>query len=79
MTRLFIISSCLSSIISMAQTLHPSIPNAWDDSETKSFELPLVRADRSPKYPSAAEYYATPVRQVYRAYPFYVAGSREES
>jgi hypothetical protein len=57
--------------IAVAQTFHPSIPRAWDDSEITSFELPLAQADRSPRYPSAKEYYALPVRPVYRTYPFY--------
>ena len=62
------------SAVGAAQNFHPSIPKAWDDSETTAFELPLARADRSPRYPPAAEYYAMPVREVYRTYPFYVAG-----
>jgi hypothetical protein len=57
--------------LAVAQAFHPSIPKAWDDSETSSFELPLAQADRSPRYPSAKEYYALPVRPVYRTYPFY--------
>ena len=57
----------------MAQAFHPSIPRAWDDRETASFELPLARADRSPRYPSAKVYYDLAVRPVYRTYPFYTA------
>jgi hypothetical protein len=57
--------------IAVAQTFHPSIPKAWDDSETTSFELPLAQADRSPRYPSAKEYYSLAVRPIYRTYPFY--------
>lgn len=72
MTRLCVLS-CLSviSVVGTAQTFHPSIPKAWDDSETTSFELPLAQADRSPRYPSAKEYYNLAVRPVYRTYPFY--------
>jgi hypothetical protein len=55
----------------IAQPFHPTIPMAWDDSETNSFELPLAQADRSPRYPSAKQYYDMPVRPVYRTYPFY--------
>jgi hypothetical protein len=67
------VMSCLSiiSVAGNAQTFHPSIPKAWDDNETTSFELPLAQADRSPRYPSAKEYYDMPVRPVYRTYPFY--------
>jgi len=57
--------------LTVAQTFHPFIPRAWDDSETTSFELPLAQADRSPPYPSAKEYYSLAVRPVYRTYPFY--------
>ena len=75
MTRLCVLSCLLvTSVVGNAQIFHPSIPKAWDDSETTSFELPLARADRSPRYPAAAEYYAMPIREVYRTYPFYVAG-----
>lgn len=67
--------SCLlfTSVVGLAQTFRPSIPKAWDDSDTTSFELPLARADQSPRYPAAAEYYAMPVREVYRTYQLYVA------
>jgi hypothetical protein len=68
-SALFLLS--ITSLVSTAQTFHPSIPKAWDDSETTSFELPLAQADRSPRYPSAKEYYALPVRPVYRTYPVY--------
>ncbi len=54
------------------QTFHPSIPKAWDDSETKSFEVPLAQADRSPRYISSKEYYQQAVRPVYRTYPIYL-------
>ncbi len=57
-----------------AQNFRPAIPKAWDDSETDKFELPLARADRSPRYPSAKQYYEMPVRPVYRTYPFYAPG-----
>ena len=64
---------CLAITVAVgaAQEFHPSIPRAWDDSEARSFELPLARADRSPEYPSAKEYYSMAVRPVYRTYPFY--------
>jgi hypothetical protein len=61
----------VASTVAIAQEFHPSIPRAWDDSETTSFELPLAQAERSPRYPSAAEYYSLAVRPVYRTYPFY--------
>ena len=71
---------CLAfaTAVGTAQEFHPSIPRAWGDNETTSFELPLAQADRSPKYPSAKDYYALPVRPVYRTYPFYVADREPE-
>jgi len=54
------------------QTFTPSIPRAWTDTaERDSFELPLVRPEFSPRYLSEKEYYALPVRPVYRTYPVY--------
>lgn len=71
---------CLAfaTAVGTAQEFRPSIPRAWSDNETTSFELPLAQADRSPKYPSAREYYALPVRPVYRTYPVYVADREPE-
>ena len=71
MTRPFVLCCFLVTPLALAQPFHPSIPKAWDDGETTSFELPLAQADRSPRYPSAKEYYNMPVRPVYRTYPFY--------
>jgi hypothetical protein len=72
MTRLPVLFYlAVTSAVGTAQEFHPSIPRAWDDSETTSFELPLAQADRSPRYPSAKEYHNMPVRPVYRTYPFY--------
>jgi hypothetical protein len=61
---------------------HPVIPKAWDDKEVAAFELPLAQADRSPRYPTAEQYYAMKVRPVYRSYRTYAkdrepAGYRE--
>lgn len=72
MTRLpVLVYLAVSGAVGTAQQFHPSIPRAWDDSETTSFELPLAQADRSPRYSSAKEYYDMPVRPVFRTYPFY--------
>ncbi|HKE28146.1 MAG TPA: di-heme oxidoredictase family protein [Bryobacteraceae bacterium] len=57
-----------------AQTFRPDIPKAWDDAEVARFEIPLAQRDRSPRYISAAEYYAMKVRPIYRAYPMYAPG-----
>jgi hypothetical protein len=52
----------------------PDIPKVWDDQAVATMEVPLVQRDRSPRYISSAEYYALPVRPIYRSYPMYVAG-----
>jgi len=57
-----------------AQTFHPDIPRAWDDKEVARLEVPLAQCDRSPRYPSAEQYYARKVRTVYRTYPVYAPG-----
>jgi len=56
------------------QGFHPQIPKAWDDREVASFEVSLADPSRSPRYPSAAEYYALEVLPIYRGYPIYVPG-----
>ncbi len=38
----------VASAVGTAQEFHPSIPRAWSDSETTSFELPLAQTGRSP-------------------------------
>jgi Di-haem oxidoreductase, putative peroxidase len=58
----------------VAQTYHPDIPKAWDDNEVARLEVPLAQRDRSPRYLTAAEYYALKVRTVYRSYPVYAPG-----
>jgi hypothetical protein len=62
MTRLPVLFYlAVTGALGTAQEFHPSIPRAWDDNETTSFELPLAQADRSPRYPSAKEYVTTAV------------------
>jgi Di-haem oxidoreductase, putative peroxidase len=58
----------------LAQPFHPIIPRAWDDREVAGFEVPLAQPDRSPRYLSAAEYYALEVMPIYRSYPVYAPG-----
>lgn len=72
--RLFtLLCLAMGCAVAGAQEFHPSIPRAWDDGETASFELPLAQAGRSPRYLTAQEYYGIPVRPAYRVYPFYIA------
>src|SRR5215471_5619880 len=71
MRRVLTLSLLWLNVFCSAQVFHPSIPKAWDDNDITGFELPLAQADRSPRYPSAAEYYALPVRPIYRSYPVY--------
>jgi cytochrome c553 len=61
----------LITFCSFAQPFTPAIPRAWSDADRQSFELPLVRPEFSPRYLSEKEYYALPVRPVYRTYPVY--------
>jgi mono/diheme cytochrome c family protein len=58
----------------MAQAFHPVIPRAWDDREVETFEVPLAQPDRSPRYLTAAEYYALEVMPIYRGYSVYSPG-----
>lgn len=71
--RIVIAGSCSALLIAVlsAQPFRPEIPKAWDDREVASFEVPLAQPDRSPRYLSAAEYYAKPERTIYRGYPMY--------
>jgi hypothetical protein len=50
------------------------IPKAWDDKEVAEFEMRLARADGSPHYMMAKEYYVLTVRPIYRSYPVYAPG-----
>src|SRR6266487_1869777 len=74
----FVLLACAASLASGQQTdsgsFHPVIPRAWDDREVASFEVPLAQPERSPRYLSAAEYYALDVLSIYRGYPVYVPG-----
>jgi hypothetical protein len=56
------------------QSFRPEIPKVWDEEAVERFELPLARADRSPRHMSAKEYYALKVRPIYKTYPMYEAG-----
>src|SRR5438876_3147292 len=63
--------SALVAAVSLTQPAQREIPRAWDDRDVASFEVPLAQPDRSPRYLTAAEYYALPVRTIYRGYPVY--------
>ena len=66
--------SFLIDSAAQAQAFQPNIPRAWDDREVEGFEVPLAQPDRSPRYLSAAEYYALEVMPIYRGYPVYAPG-----
>ena len=68
------VSAFLMACVANAQEFKPAIPKAWDDHEVAGFEVPLAQSDRSPRYLSAAEYYALEVPPIYRGYPVYAAG-----
>ena len=49
----------------------PAIPKVWDDAVLKDLEVPLARAEYSPKHAPASFYYQIPVRPIYKSYPVY--------
>ena len=75
-TGFYLLSSAILSLTSIvfAQDFRPEIPRVWDDKEVAGFEMPLAQRDRSPRYMTAAEYYALKVRPIYRSYPVYARG-----
>ncbi len=54
----------------------PTIPRTWDEEALRAFEMPLADRSVTRTYMSAQEYYALPIRPVYKSYPIY-APSRE--
>ena len=52
----------------------PAVPRTWDARELASFELPLVRADRSAQHATPDYYYRLAVRPIYKSYPIYAPG-----
>jgi len=51
-----------------------AVPQAWDARELASFELPLVRPDRSAQHASPDYYNRLAVRPIYKSYPIYAPG-----
>ena len=51
-----------------------AVPKTWEAREVASFEVPLVRADRSPQHASPDYYYRLAVRPIYKSYPIYAPG-----
>jgi mono/diheme cytochrome c family protein len=49
----------------------PAIPKVWDDAIMKDLEVPLARAEYSPRHVPASFYYQVPVRPIYKSYPVY--------
>jgi hypothetical protein len=49
----------------------PTIPKVWEDEAMKDLELPLARAEYSPKHIPASFYYKIPVRPIYKSYAVY--------
>ncbi len=52
----------------------PPVPKARAAAELASFELPLVRAERSAQHASPDYYYRLAVRPIYKSYPIYAPG-----
>jgi hypothetical protein len=47
------------------------VPRVWDDRAMADLEIPLARAEYSPKHVTANYYYRIPVRPIYVSYPVY--------
>lgn len=52
-------------------SFQPEIPKTWTDAAVRELEVPLARAEYSPKHISEADYYRIPERVLYRTYPVY--------
>src|SRR5262245_56695017 len=71
---------CALTVLCGAQTLGGAIPppiavpKAWDARELSTFEVPLVRADRSALHATPDYYYRLAVRPIYKSYPIYAPG-----
>lgn len=52
----------------------PTIPTTWVDSEIADLEIPLAKAEFSPKHVSAGYYYRIRERPVFKTYPIYAPG-----
>jgi len=50
------------------------VPSTWDARELATFEVPLVRADRSAQHASPDYYDRLAVRPIYKSYPIYAPG-----
>jgi hypothetical protein len=71
---------CLLTVLCAVQTIgratQPAVlvPRAWDAHELATFEVPLVRADRSAQHATPDYYYRLAVRPIYKSYPIYAPG-----
>ena len=76
MIRLGVASFSLAALLWMqgGAAQQPSVPTTWDARELASFELPLVRADRSARHATPDYYYRLAVRPIYKSYPIYAPG-----
>jgi hypothetical protein len=54
-----------------ANAFIPDIPKTWTDAAVAALEVPLANPKYSAVHISEKEYYAMPVRTVYRSYPVY--------
>jgi hypothetical protein len=67
-TPSLVVGACLAA----AQAT--TVPRMWDARELASFELPLVRADRSAQHATPNYYYRLAIRPIYKSYPIYAPG-----
>src|SRR4051812_13049582 len=61
------------SAILVAGQFRPDIPATWDERALADLEVPLADPAYSPKEIPADQYYALPVRPIYKDYPRYRA------
>jgi hypothetical protein len=65
---------CEAQVIGGATQPAGVVPKIWDARELTTFEVPLVRADRSARHASPDYYYRLAVRPIYKSYPIYAPG-----
>jgi hypothetical protein len=65
---------CSAHTIGRAIQVPAAVPRAWDARELSTFEVPLVRADRSAQHAAPDYYYRLAVRPIYKSYPIYAPG-----
>ena len=61
-------------VVSISLMLQQSVPRVWDDSDLKTFELPLANPQFSAVHIDSDYYYRMAERVIYKSYPVYAPG-----